>query len=104
MAAEIIQFRGRRAAPEAPEGSARLLRALKGLDAALAEQRAAIAEWRESLATLHATVHGVGEGLHRYRGSLDRLHSDVTALNGQAVRLEQWADTVLASAPAVEPQ
>lgn len=103
MTAEVIPFRRRHAASDAPDGTARLLQALSGLEAALAEQRAAIAEWRQSLAALQTTVRGVGEGLQRYRGSLDQLNTEVTALNGQAVRLEQWADTALAALPPTLP-
>lgn len=96
MAAEIIPFPVRPAVAEPPDANARLARALRGLEAALVEQRAAVATWRASLATLQASVHGVGEGLQRYHGSLDRLQTDVSVLNGQATRLEQWADSMLA--------
>lgn len=99
MAAEVIPFPPRRPDPETSEGAARLSRALLGLEAALAEQRAAVAAWRAALATLQSTVGGVGQGLQRYRCSLDRLSGDVSALNGQAVQLEQWAASVLATQP-----
>lgn len=95
MDAEIIAFPRQQATSDASEGNARLLRALRGLDAALAEQRTAIAEWRASLSTLQQTVRGMSDGLQRYRGSLDSLHDGVTRLNGQARQLESWADSVL---------
>lgn len=99
MAAEIIPFPRQQPLTNPPTGNARLLQALDGLQAALAEQRTAIAAWRESLTTLQTTMRGVGDGLQRYRGTLDRLHGDVTALNGQAVQLGQWADSIRAAAP-----
>ncbi len=101
MDAEIIAFPRQRttsdASDDASDGNARLLRALRGLDAALAEQRTAIAAWRASLSRLQETVHGMSDGLQRYRGSLDSLHTGVTRLNGQARQLESWADSVLAA-------
>lgn len=96
MAAEIIPFPARPNVAAPPCADERLARALRGLEAALAEQRQAVANWRVALAGLQESVRGVGEGLQRYRGSLDRLQADVSALNGHAVRLAQWADSVLA--------
>lgn len=100
MAAEVIPFPNGVTLPVAPDPDDRLARALQGLEQALAEQRAAIAEWRASLRLLQGTMRGVGEGLQRYRGTLDQLRGDVMAVNGQAVQLEQWADCVLANEAA----
>lgn len=95
MAAQIIPFPGRGDPAESAGANERLVRALRGLEAALAEQREAVANWRVALVALQGSVQGVGEGLRRYHGSLDRLLTDVSALNGRAVWLEQWADSVL---------
>ena len=96
MGAEIIAFPARRttAAP-ADAGGNRLERALRDLDAALAAQRASIAVWRASLAELKTTVTGLGDDMRQYAGSLDRLQAGVGRVNGEARRLEDWADGVL---------
>lgn len=91
MTAQIIAFPARPCAP-ADDPHQRLARALRGLDAALAQQRQAVAEWRTALASLRTTVQGVGEGLQHYGGALERLQAGIDGLNGQATRLEQWAD------------
>jgi ABC-type transporter Mla subunit MlaD len=95
MSARIIPFPQRSAEPTDPEPAERLARALKGLEDALAEQRQAVASWRAALGTLQDTVESLGDGLRRYRGSLDGLHAKVTALNAEAGRLERWANGAL---------
>lgn len=108
--AEIIPFRPRKPAvtippalgsggtlqSEAPnEAQVRLVRALQSLDAALAEQRAAVSAWRGALGQLRTTVHGLSKSVQSYRGSLETLDAKVTSLRGEAQRLEQWADDAI---------
>lgn len=104
MTAEVIRFPSRRrsASTDTPDND-RLRRALTGLQSALAEQRQAIAAWRTSLGELQTTVGGLGDGLRHYRGSLDKLQTDVSTLNSEARRLESWADTVLEQQVAARP-
>jgi ABC-type transporter Mla subunit MlaD len=98
MSAEIIPFPAAKPAEESgANGEARLRRALVALDEAVANQRAAVAEWRRSLAQLGDTMGGLRGSLTHYRGSLNRLEQQVGALHGQAVTLEQWADKAVAS-------
>lgn len=77
-------------------GSARLRRALAGLDAAIAAQGVAVAEWRASLGALKATTDKLGDSWRGYDVSLDRLAGRVRTLNVTARRLEAWADDTLA--------
>jgi hypothetical protein len=70
----------------------RLARALATLNAALAEQRLAIAAWRGALAELKATATGLGESLQQYRSSLGSLGDGVAALHTQATVLRDWAE------------
>lgn len=101
VSAQIIPFPSRApvaaaAAPVAtPDPQERLARALSALDAALSEQRTAMAGWRESLDQLRKTTNGLGMTMQRYHQTLGKLGSDVTALNQQARKLEAWADNVL---------
>ncbi|MDR3538547.1 MAG: hypothetical protein P4L71_18775 [Acetobacteraceae bacterium] len=80
---------------EAQEAQARLVRALQSLDAALTEQRTAIAAWRGALSDLRATMQGLSNSVQTYRGSLATLDTKVTNLRGEAGRLERWADNAL---------
>lgn len=94
--------------PRPPEAAAandasrqRLMQALATLDAALAAQRESVAKWRESLATLKGSVQGLGDSLRSLDSRLGHLGERVGTLNGEARRLEAWADGVLArEAPA----
>jgi len=95
MTATIIPFPASRPA-DTGAGDDRLRRALAALDAALTAQRAAVADWRQSLAQLGETMQGLGASLHRYRGNLLRVEVQVGGLNKQAVALEAWADKALA--------
>ena len=102
VSAQIIPFPSRvpvaaAAAPAvaAPDPQERLARALTALDAALSEQRTAMAGWRDSLDQLRKTTNGLGLTMQRYHQTLGKLGSDVTALNQQARKLEAWADNVL---------
>ena len=87
-------------------GEDRLQRALAALDAAVTGQRAAVAEWRQSLEQLGSTMKGLGISLGQYRDSLTDLEGQVGSLNHQAVEMERLADQALAAeqgqAPAAE--
>ena len=82
--AEIIPFPTRQVAQPVELPHERLGRALTTLNAALAEQRLAIAAWRGALAELKSTATGLGESLQRYRDSLGTLGEGVAALHTQA--------------------
>ena len=92
--AEIIPFPSR-PKPE-PQPDERLSRALESLNAALAEQRVAVAAWRGALEELRASTTGLGESLQKYRTNLGALSGSVAALQANAQSLEQWADGGLA--------
>lgn len=88
-------------APDAPvptassaEAQERLTRALLALDAAVADQRMAVAAWRGALSDLSATMQGLSGSVQRYRGSLASLDGKVANLRSEASRLERWADDV----------
>jgi septal ring factor EnvC (AmiA/AmiB activator) len=76
----------------------RLTRALASLNTALAEQRVAVAEWRDGLVALKTTTARLADSLHRYRVNLDKLNNSVSALRDNAHSLETWADGVTAKA------
>jgi hypothetical protein len=92
--AEIIPFPSR-PRPEEPRPDDRLARALASLTAAMTEQQAAIATWRSALGELKETTSGLGKSLQRYQISLGSLSGSVSALEGKAQLMEQWADGVL---------
>jgi hypothetical protein len=92
--AEIIPFPFR-PRPEESRTDDRLARALASLTAAMMEQQAAIAAWRGALGELKETASGLGESLQRYQVSLGSLSGSVSALEGRAQLMEQWADAVL---------
>lgn len=96
--AEIIPFPARAPRPSDQDrrDADRLARALAGLDAALTEQRVAMAAWCNSLAALRDSTGRLGGSLARFGANLESLESDVTALTAQAHALEHWADTVIA--------
>jgi len=89
--AQIIPFPQRRSSVQR-EGNERLQRAISALEMAIANQRIAVAAWRSALADLSRVVSGLGDGLQRYRGSLDGLSVRVDSLRAQAVQLEPTAD------------
>ena len=93
--ADIIPFPVR-LKPAEPEPKDRLARALESLNAAMAEQKAALAAWRGALDALQTSTGGLGESLQRYQSSLGTLAGNVEALHGRAVTMEEWADSVLA--------
>ena len=84
----------------AEDSQVRLARALAALDKALAEQRAAVGDWRDSLGTLRGSVGGLAESLGGYQARLGELAEQVDGVNRQARALETWADGVLAAEPA----
>jgi hypothetical protein len=88
--AVIIPFPSRPKVQARPDE--RLSKALESLNAALAEQRVALAAWRGALGELKETTTGLGESLQRYRTSLGSLSGSVATLHDQARSLEQWAD------------
>jgi hypothetical protein len=93
--AEIIPFPTRQVAPPVESPHERLTRALAKLNAALTEQRHAVAAWRGALGELKTTAAGLGESLQRYQHSLGALGDGVAALNTRATALRDWAeDTV----------
>lgn len=99
---QVIPFPQRRASTPAATVSgegANLARALASLNAALVDQRAAIAAWRLSLTELRRSTQSLSEGLLRYQGNLGTLGTRVAALRQEATRLETWADKVVASQP-----
>ena len=92
--ASIIPFPARpKLAAPAPED--RLVKALASLNAALADQRTAVAGWRDVLAELKKTTTGLDESLQNYRSNLRSLGTSVSSLHAKARSLEQWADGVL---------
>jgi hypothetical protein len=105
--ADIIPFPARpipaEPTPVEPTPEARLARALASLNAALADQRAAVAAWREVLAELKATTIGLQGSLQRYRANLLTLGDSVSALHTKAQSLEQWADDATRAPQATGP-
>ncbi len=95
MTADIVRFTRQPLASPGTDGQQRLQLALQALEEALAGQRAAIADWRNALATLGTVMSGLGDSVQRYRGSLDSLGERVAALHGQARQLEQTADAAM---------
>jgi hypothetical protein len=76
----------------------RLAKALALLNSALADQRIAVASWREVLGELKVTTAGLHDSLQRYRTNLRTLGTSVSGLQAKARSLEAWADS--ATAPA----
>lgn len=92
-AAEVIPFRPRREA--APAAEDRLARALALLNAALAEQQAAMDRFRLALGDLGRSVAGLEAGLVRYGDELACVGHDLERLAIEARALEAWADQAL---------
>jgi hypothetical protein len=96
--ASIIPF-PRRVAPECnvvpsgPDaGKVRLTRALEALEAALDEQKIALAVWRKALTQLKTTTGCLEQSLNSYQSNLWALRNGVSSLGDQARSLEQWAE------------
>jgi septal ring factor EnvC (AmiA/AmiB activator) len=100
--AQVIPFRPRAARPAATpvsstaEGQERLARALASLDIALAEQQAAMDQFRLALGDLDRAVSGLEAGLIQYGDELATLNHDIDRLGIEARALEAWADDALA--------
>ena len=93
--AAIIPFPARlKSAPVVATPEDRLARALASLNAALADQKAAVAAWRDVLGALKATASGLDESLQRHRSNLRSLGTSASALHAKVRSLEQWADGV----------
>jgi len=96
--AEIFLFpQTAHAVPPAPSPEERLRNALAELDAALDEQRAALADFRSNLCELGGAVAGLETSIHRYATQLTTTQSDVLAAHGSARKLEATADAWVAS-------
>ena len=80
----------------APNPAPRLQRALTGLNAALEEQRQALAAWRAALGELATTTQSIGHSLADLNDSLDHLGTTVTTLQEDAEATIAWADAALA--------
>jgi hypothetical protein len=70
----------------APDPRERLARALANLNAALEEQRVAVAAWRTVMGELKTSTNDLGDSLQRYRASLGTLGNSVSALRDKACR------------------
>jgi septal ring factor EnvC (AmiA/AmiB activator) len=71
---------------------------MDSLNAALADQKTAIAAWRQVLGELKSTTTGLDDSLRRYRKTLWTLDTSVASLRAKARSLEQWADGAAAAA------
>jgi phage-related tail protein len=89
----VVPFPGR---PAAVSGTARLQAALADLQRALADQNRALLEWRRTMTDLGAGVAGLGQSLRTYQGHLSHVQCGLGALQGEAKKLERWADEALA--------
>ena len=69
----------------------RLRLAMRSLDAALEEQREAIAGLREAFSKLGASVNGLSDGFTVFGSALDQTQRDVTRARGEAERLSATA-------------
>jgi hypothetical protein len=63
----------------------------------MADQRVAVAAWREVLGELKTTTINLDDSLQRYRSNLGSLGTSVSALHAKARALEQWADAETAT-------
>jgi hypothetical protein len=95
--AQIIPFPQRRPTQSHDAGNERLQRALWALNAAVEDQRIAVASWRAALSDLTKAVSGLGNSVQRYRCSLDGIAARVGTLRTQALQLERIADAALAA-------
>jgi hypothetical protein len=64
----------------------RLVNALASLNKALADQKAAVANFRETLGTLAVTVQGMKGSLVTFQDSLTKVQSGVTTINESATK------------------
>ncbi|GGG29327.1 hypothetical protein GCM10010964_16470 [Caldovatus sediminis] len=82
--------------PSRPEDRLRL--ALRRLEAALAAQGDAFAEWRAALAALDGAVTGLHEGALRYQASLAATAADLDRARAAAQALDATAEAMRALA------
>jgi len=98
--ATIIAFPRMKGAPVQQPTSfdprARPLQTLAALERALAEQRAAILAWRQSLGALRGSLLRLGQSLDLCRDRLAGMADRMDRLGRNAPRPEAWADGVLA--------
>ncbi len=100
--AQIISFPARTMAPtvtvdvEPAQAEARLTRALNGLNNAVTAQRAAMNAWKSALGDLRTVTGRLGDSLRTYNETLGHLDARVQTLRTEAVKLEAWADGVIA--------
>jgi len=80
--------------PERPED--RLRRALRGLEAALAEQAKAVAELRQELGSLGTALGGLEDAFDGYSVSLAQTGVSARAAEAEFRKLETTADMMLA--------
>jgi len=80
--------------PQRPDDRLRL--ALRRLDAALAEQRQAVAAWREGIAELAAAATSLDASVAAFRSELDGVAQAVRHAGEEARQLERTADGMLA--------
>lgn len=85
--AEILLF-----PPRAPSPEERLRRALAQLDAALDEQREAVAEFQSQMGALGEAVGSLETSLRHYACQLTTTQSDVLAAQEGARQLEATAE------------
>ncbi|NKE47610.1 hypothetical protein HB662_22720 [Roseomonas frigidaquae] len=78
-----------------PNSNERRLRmALRNLDAALAEQREAIALFRSELAALGSAVNGLGDSAQALKDRLHDAAEDTALARDAALRLQQTAEAM----------
>ena len=82
--------------PERPQD--RLRRALRRLDAALADQAAAVAGFRRELGLLSEAVEALGGSLQASAGELQDTQAALASAGAKARQLEATADAMLAGA------
>ncbi len=87
--AEILPF------PD--NGRARLARALARLNEALADQAAAVREFRTAVFDLKAQVGRLDDGMQTYRASLEDAAVSVMATRATVRRLDRCADALAAA-------
>ncbi|MFC3127720.1 hypothetical protein ACFOD4_21865 [Pseudoroseomonas globiformis] len=73
----------------------RLRLALRRLEAALAEQKAAVAAFRGNLVEMRQATHGLASQLQDYQSRLSDTAGKVSAARDAAKQLEHQADSML---------
>jgi ABC-type transporter Mla subunit MlaD len=82
--------------PQQPEDRLRL--ALRRLEAALAEQAEAVAEFRSNLGALKEATSGLATQVNRYNDTLGQAAVQANHAHQAALRLERTADRMVAIA------